>query len=286
MVESPSLPELLRDARQTLGLSVEEMALRSGVARAHLMELERGSAASFYSLKYCHQAVMSYARALGLEDEARARWSDAEWALPDSPTTRSLSQLDSSTHPRSSRPQTETAMPWVFKAMAVALILAAAGISLFWLSQAETPQSQSVALSGALSEGGSATAPAPAEGGPAIAPLATPAPPSLEQEVQGAFERWLSLWSARQVDPYLAMFDPSFPGWRAYSENRRSRIESARVIEVTGEEVTYRVTAPGEVTVRFVQVYRSDTFNSKDTKELVWRQSPTGPKIIAERRVN
>jgi hypothetical protein len=82
------------------------------------------------------------------------------------------------------------------------------------------------------------------------------------------------------------MFDPTFPDLQAYRENRRRRMQSAQFIEVKAEQVSYRVTGPNEVTVQFVQAYRSDTFSSRDTKELVWRQSPTGPKIIAERRVN
>jgi len=303
MAEPLSLPQLLRSTREQLGLSADELAIRSGVARAHLLELERGSASSFYSLKYCKQAVMGYARALGIEDEANERWSEADWTLREDPNARFSSRMDPPTIPLTSQSRTEARPPgaaWIYQSIFVAVILVVVGISLFRLNEPEVPPAPPVVLTTAPVEGGASTAPAAPPPAAPLAVVITPAPstapaeqkpaavrpPSVEQEVQAAFERWLSLWSARQADPYLAMFDPAFPDLRAYSENRRRRMQSAKFIEVKAEQVSYRVTAPNEVTVRFVQAYRSDNFSSRDTKELVWRQSPTGPKIIAERRVN
>ena len=308
MAEPLSLPQLLRSTREQLGLSADELAIRSGVARAHLLELERGSASSFYSLKYCKQAVMGYARALGIEDEANKRWSEADWTLREDPNTRSSSQADPPIIPLTSQSRSEARLPgaaWIYQSIFVAVILVVVGISLFRLNEPEVRPAAPVVLTTAPVEGGASTAPAapPFVAPPPAAPLVvavTPAPsaasaeqkpvsvrpPPVEREVQAAFERWLSLWNARQADPYLAMFDPTFPDLQAYRENRRRRMQSAQFIEVKAEQVSYRVTGPNEVTVQFVQAYRSDTFSSRDTKELVWRQSPTGPKIIAERRVN
>ena len=108
----------------------------------------------------------------------------------------------------------------------------------------------------------------------------------LKKEVEEAFERWLTLWSSRQAEPYLALFDPSFPNWKVYSDLRRSRIRSAKFIEVTAEKVSFRESKPGEITVRFVQNYRSDIYDSKSTKELVWQKTAAGPKIMAERLID
>jgi MSHA biogenesis protein MshM len=108
----------------------------------------------------------------------------------------------------------------------------------------------------------------------------------LKKEVEEAFGRWLTLWSSRQAEPYLALFDPSFPNWKVYSDLRRSRIRSAKFIEVTAEKVSFRESKPGEITVRFVQNYRSDIYDSKSTKELVWQKTAAGPKIMAERLID
>jgi transcriptional regulator with XRE-family HTH domain len=328
MAEHTPLPELLRSTRQQLGLTAEELSIRAGVARAHLLELERGSATSFYSLIYCKQAVLAYARALGIEDQAKAMWSDTDWALREDPNARFSSQVDPPAIALTSQSPFEPALPgspWVYRGLLLAAAFAVVGVSLFRLNEPDTPEPAPVVLTTLPVVGGSPTAPVVvpeppptpvgalttvAQSGPVLkapeapsasaapavvvvrpsgASTATPpaaAPAVLEKEVQMAFNRWLSLWSAREVEPYLAMFDPAFPDWQAYSENRRRRMQAAQFIEVKAERVGLRVTGPNEVTVSFVQRYRSDSFSSQDSKELVWRQSPTGPKIIAERRVN
>jgi hypothetical protein len=55
-------------------------------------------------------------------------------------------------------------------------------------------------------------------------------------------------------------------------------------VEVSDQQI--QETGPGEVTVRFRQVYRSDSYQSDDRKEMIWRATGQGPKITAERLVN
>jgi len=50
--------------------------------------------------------------------------------------------------------------------------------------------------------------------------------------------------------------------------------------------LSLRETGPGEITARFRQAYAADKYESNDLKEIVWKQTPSGPKIIAERLVN
>jgi len=108
---------------------------------------------------------------------------------------------------------------------------------------------------------------------------------TLLEEVEWRFYDWIVLWVDREADSYLALFDPSFPDWEAYSRNRRQRMESAAYIELTVEDVELIQTGPEEVVVRFVQIYKSDSHRSRTTKELVWRQTSSGPKIFLERLV-
>jgi invasion protein IalB len=108
---------------------------------------------------------------------------------------------------------------------------------------------------------------------------------SFEDEIGGRFSEWIAAWAARQADAHLAFFDPSFPNLSAYSANRRKRISAATFIEVKAEDVQIRITGPDEAIVRFLQTYRSNSYQSKETKELVWRQTAQGPKIVSERVV-
>jgi hypothetical protein len=107
----------------------------------------------------------------------------------------------------------------------------------------------------------------------------------LPRQVEASLREWIRLWAAQKPDPYLAFFDPSFAGWEAYSANRKKRMLAAAFIEVDIHDLQIRQTGPNETTTRFVQLYRSDSYRSKDTKELVWRQTANGPKIFAERLV-
>jgi len=141
--------------------------------------------------------------------------------------------------------------------------------------------------------------PAPQPAAVTAAPAASPAPrterqqpafrpdPSLPlaRQVESSLREWVRLWANQKPDPYLAFFDPSFPNWQTYSTNRRKRMTTAVFIEVDIHDLEIRPSGPNEITTRFIQLYRSDTHRSKDHKELVWRQTATGPKIFAERLV-
>lgn len=123
----------------------------------------------------------------------------------------------------------------------------------------------------------------------AVAPTESPAARAAQDAaafrsaVEKRFEEWTKLWSARKADEFLALFDPAFPDLQAYSNNRRARIEAAKYIEVKASKVEFIATDPGRITVRFVQSYQSDTHSALSPKELVWVNSPQGPRIIAER---
>jgi len=109
---------------------------------------------------------------------------------------------------------------------------------------------------------------------------------NLQPQVAERLEQWAGFWQARQPEPYLALFSSEFPDWARYRENRRSRITSATFIELRLDDLVFRQTGPDEIVVRFRQTYRSDTHSSQQMKELTWRQTPEGPKIVRERMIN
>lgn len=117
---------------------------------------------------------------------------------------------------------------------------------------------------------------------PAPAPVAKAAP-TLQEKVEVRLAEWRDFWIDRNPDAYLALYDRSFPDLQKYSDNRRRRMQAATFIELEIENIRYRQVSPTEAVVRFVQTYRSNTFKDKVIKELVWRDSGDGPKIVEER---
>jgi cytoskeleton protein RodZ len=76
--EAARLGEELRESRLALGLSVEEMATRLRIRRAHLEALEEGRLQDLPGLAYAIGFVRSYATALGVDaDEMARRYRDA-----------------------------------------------------------------------------------------------------------------------------------------------------------------------------------------------------------------
>ena len=109
---------------------------------------------------------------------------------------------------------------------------------------------------------------------------------SLREKAEAAIKEWAGLWAARSVGAYSALYDAGFVGLEQHLAVRRQRMTQATSIEVKISELQFRETGPLEITVRFRQIYRSDNYQSDDRKEIVWRQTPQGLKIIAERLVN
>ncbi len=116
--------------------------------------------------------------------------------------------------------------------------------------------------------------------------VATPQSSAFRTEVERAMGEWVRRWVARDIEGYIKFYASDFVGAAQHLSIRRQRMAQAKFIKVTVLETSYRETGPGEVIVRFRQVYESDSYSSTDLKEIVWRQTPSGPKIKAERLVN
>ncbi len=133
-----------------------------------------------------------------------------------------------------------------------------------------------------------ATAPAstspPASQAPATkAALDTPAAPSLltVREVDAAVERWRADWASRDPSAYLAHYASSFPERDAFARRKTSLLKRASLIEVQVEDVRTRI-EDGRAITRFTQFYRSDSYRSKNLKELVWVQEEGRLRILSE----
>ena len=317
MAETTHIPEILRQARTVQGLDLAFMARKTGVARNHLADIEEGYAGSFHSLAYCRRAVMAYAEALGVAEQVAAHWDDRAWRL-DPNGARPVGIEASSTGLLPSLDESLTARKWLMPAVGILGLILVGWLSLERLDQdpaeptvtgvSSSPAIQTPPASGAAATVASAPPVSPASGAlsqPVTGPVASPAPamvtppaaaPSgaaaisptvtFRVEVERAMAEWVRRWVARDIPGYVAFYAPDFVGAAQHLGIRRQRMAQAQFIKVSVVEASYLETAPGEITVRFRQVYESDSYSSNDRKEIVWRQTPNGPKIRAERLVN
>lgn len=110
-----------------------------------------------------------------------------------------------------------------------------------------------------------------------------PAAPSLltVREVDAAVERWRADWASRDPSAYLAHYASGFPEREAFARRKTSLLKRASVIEVQVEDVRTRI-EDGRAITRFTQLYRSDSYRSKNLKELVWVQEEGRLRILSE----
>ncbi|MBU3724608.1 MAG: helix-turn-helix domain-containing protein [Burkholderiaceae bacterium] len=294
MPEEKTIPQMLYAARLARGMELDSLARKTGVARNHLVDIEAGSGRSFHSLVYCRKAVAMVAREFGLEEQVAAAWRDEDW-IDQSRSNPKLASLEAS--PPALLPSTDLGDPLPYRRWLPPLVgLLGLGI-LAWIAIGRMDREPDPSMSSPILVKGpestdSSSAPVPPAAGPAAqttppatGPVAASAP-SLRNRAESAMLEWNRLWRSRQAEAYSALYDPGFAGLDRHLGIRRQRMMQATFVEVDISELQYRETGPGEVTVRFRQVYRSDNYQSDDRKEIVWRQTPQGLKIIAERLVN
>lgn len=120
-------------------------------------------------------------------------------------------------------------------------------------------------------------------------PAATQSPgqTGLENEVLDAVTSWLSAWSSQDVERYLSFYGHHFqPGGGVSRERweslRRVRVSKPAFIEVRIAEPMVRLEAGDRAVVRFLQRYRSNTFEGRTWKTLHMSRGPSGWKIIRE----
>ena len=268
------IPELLHQARLRSGLDVDALARRSGVAATHIIDLEAGVAASFHSLAYCRSAALMLGRSLGIEKEVSESWQDAHWRTDRAKGAAGLTELEAT--PSTLLPPAYSGnsgfRKWLVPVFGL-FGLAAVG----WLAShrlGSEPVEVKVIEARAI---------APAEVAPSAPDMANSGAAMFRVGVEKAMGEWVALWHARNAAAYRGLYNQAAPGMAEHLANRINRMQRARFVEIEVRDAVYQESGPGEMTVRFRQIYRSDTFRSEDTKELVLRQTPDGPRIEVER---
>lgn len=275
MVKVSPIPELLHQARLRSGLDVDSLARQSGVAATHIVDLEAGVATSFHSLAYCRNAALMLGRSLGIENEVSEAWQDAHWQGGRAKGAAGLTELEAT--PSTLLPPAHSGnagfRKWLLPVFGL-FGLAAVG----WLA---SHRLGSEAVEPRVIESRAIAPTETAAATPAVDAAASAA--AFKTGVEKSMEEWAALWTARNPAAYRALYNPAAPGMTEHLANRTNRMQRAQFVQVQVRDAVYQESGPGEITVRFRQVYRSDTFRSEDTKELVWRQTPDGPRIEVER---
>ena len=279
MVDTPSIPQLLRETRLQRGLDIDSLAYRACVSKNHLIDLEGGIGRSFHSVEYCRKAIMMVAHELDIEDQVAALWREADWGGAVAKTRPiGLEASSSGLLPVSELSKEAKQRWWLLTAIVASGLIAWLALGRLDVQPPEstgTAPSPAKGLAGAEPQGSAAT-------------LASPPPPasSFRDDVDRAMSEWARLWRERNAAAYAGFYSSEFPGIAQHLGVRRQRMGEASFIRVTLSELSLRETGPGEITARFRQAYAADKYESNDLKEIVWKQTPSGPKIIAERLVN
>jgi murein L,D-transpeptidase YafK len=120
-----------------------------------------------------------------------------------------------------------------------------------------------------------------------VATTATSPAVDPQAQVLAALHAWANAWMAKDVDAYLAAYDPEFkvPGgqdrttWEAMRKDRLTRPE---YIKIDLDQIKTRVKG-NTATVHFRQRYESNTLKSSDRKTLTLANRDGVWKIIEER---
>lgn len=106
------------------------------------------------------------------------------------------------------------------------------------------------------------------------------------QAVQDAVKRWADVWSARDIDQYLASygtaFNPKGMSKAAWETQRKERIGKAHSIAVKVSELKIKLHDDSHASATFIQGYRSDSHKNSTRKTLLLEKIGNAWLIVAE----
>ena len=110
---------------------------------------------------------------------------------------------------------------------------------------------------------------------------------SLAAEVVQVVYSWADAWSRQDPDAYLTFYAPDYspPGLDrdTWEQQRRTRLEAPRRLEVRLSELDVEEAGEGRAVVRFHQLYVTDDKSLAARKVLELRRLAAGWRIVAER---
>jgi tetratricopeptide (TPR) repeat protein len=106
--------------------------------------------------------------------------------------------------------------------------------------------------------------------------------------VESAIKNWANVWSAQDVDGYIASYGREFVPPKglsrtAWEKERRVRLKKPRFIKVSLSDIKINLHGKDYAEVRFTQSYQSNTYGDKVKKEILMRKVDNVWLITQER---
>lgn len=118
-------------------------------------------------------------------------------------------------------------------------------------------------------------------------PVAPESGEDARRAVLSTVASWLEAWSSQDVERYLSFYGHHFEPGKGmtrdhWAELRRKRVAAPEFIDLDIQNPSITFQAPDRASVRFLQIYRSNTFDGKTLKTLRLSRGSDGWKIVGE----
>ena len=98
-------------------------------------------------------------------------------------------------------------------------------------------------------------------------------------------EDWRKRWIAKDLDGFLSFYHPDFPEKKIFKNNKKRIFKRAKFIKINLKNISSRV-ENDEIITTFDQSYKSRNFSDTSKKQLRWRRTDFGWKIIEEKIIS
>ena len=98
-------------------------------------------------------------------------------------------------------------------------------------------------------------------------------------------EDWRKRWIAKDLDGFLSFYHPDFPEKKIFKNNKKRIFKRAKFIKINLKNISSRV-EDNEIIITFDQSYKSKNFSDTSKKQLRWRRTDFGWKIIEEKIIS
>ncbi|CAM8655649.1 hypothetical protein MCEMSEM47_01842 [Burkholderiales bacterium] len=145
-----------------------------------------------------------------------------------------------------------------------------------------TPEAASLAPATPTSAPRAPLAAAPVASSSNAEPAMPTRAPLPSERVRVAIDTWAQAWRTRDIDAYLDFYDASFDNRTAFARQKQRVMGRAQFIEIKIAQLKLTPLSNGSTEARFLQTYRSDTFENQTLKRQVWQAGSDGRLRIVE----
>ena len=95
-------------------------------------------------------------------------------------------------------------------------------------------------------------------------------------------EDWRKRWVAKDLNEFISFYHPDFPEKKVFKNNKKRIFKRAKFIKINLKNISSRV-ENNEIITTFDQSYNSKNFSDTSKKQLRWKRTDIGWKIIEEK---